>query len=232
MKVFASLAAALLFAASTAAVDPLDVNTPLNATVCEPLTLSWSGGTPPYAATVAEVISSTSAVGVDTFIATTGTSFTWVVDILPVPVSKGGPYSLVLKVGDSAGNVSESALFTVQDSTNHSCLTASTVSTSTASSPTSGTTTAAIPTFTSPATPSSESTPVQATAKSSKLSEGQIWGIGLGVLAALLLVGLWRLYVLRTRRKSAGNFGDRENLGIDQKFPLSPIQKHPFKTIE
>jgi len=227
MKVFAPFAAALLFAASTVAVEPLEVNTPLNATVCEPLLFSWSGGTPPYTLTLIELLLSTLGVGIAEFNASTDTSLTWVVNIVPIPASQGGPDSLVLRVVDGTGNFSDSATFPIQDSDNHACLPASTGSssshsTSTATTPTSSSIIAGM-------APSSGSG--QVTSKSSILSEGKIWGIGLGVLAAVLLVGLWRLYVLRTRRKSSGNYGDRENLGIDQKFPLSPIQKHPFKTL-
>jgi len=208
MKIFIPLAAAVLLAASTAAIEPLVVDTPLNATVCEPLLMSWSGGTPPYALTVAQILFANAALGILDFSAQTGnvTSFTWVVNITDVD------NSLVLNLVDGAGNFSESLPFTVHDSSNHSCLIASTGS----SSPTSGT----IPTSSVTGAPST--TPVHGTAKSSRFSEGEIWGIGLGVLASLLLLAIWRLYILRTRRRLPG---DRENLGIEQKFQLSPLQK-------
>ncbi|KDR79437.1 hypothetical protein GALMADRAFT_223643 [Galerina marginata CBS 339.88] len=50
MKSFAPVAAAVvLFAASTvAAVEPLVISNSATATVCQPFTFTWTGGTPPY----------------------------------------------------------------------------------------------------------------------------------------------------------------------------------------
>ncbi|CAA7267011.1 unnamed protein product [Cyclocybe aegerita] len=46
-SVFAPLAAVLL-AATSAVAQTLTVNTPLSVVVCQPLLITWTGGTPPY----------------------------------------------------------------------------------------------------------------------------------------------------------------------------------------
>jgi hypothetical protein len=204
MKRLAHLAAAILFAASTTAADSIVVDTPLNATICEPIVLSWAGGIPPYAVTIAQVVDS--AFGFLDFGETgTETSFTWIVNI-----TYGVDNPLVVSVIDSARNIAQSQLFMVHDSSDHSCLTASPSSSSTGSNTPSGSTT------TTPTSATTSSIP-----KPSINSWGEIIGIGMGILATLLLLAFWRLYIIRKRR-SSGIDGDKENL-FDRKAGISTM---------
>jgi len=220
MKITAYLTAVMLFVVGISAIQPLTVETPPDVTVCEELTLKWAGGTPPYVLGVAQVLTSNLALGIFNFTTQTDTSLIWVINITGV-----GESPLVLLLVDSAGNRTQSLPFHVQDGTDTSCLTTSTGGT--VIGPITGTRTT-IPT-TSTTTTTTTTTPTasaaQSTAKSTKIVEGKIWGIGLGVLAALLLLAIWRVYKLRTRRL-ARKYGDKENLGIDQKFQLSHLQTH------
>ncbi|KDR66065.1 hypothetical protein GALMADRAFT_148225 [Galerina marginata CBS 339.88] len=65
-----------------------------------------------------------------------------------------------------------------------------------------------------------------APSKSKVISKGEIVGICLGILGFLtLLLVVWRVYILHTRRRLSEIFRERKNLGVDQNIPLSPVQK-------
>jgi hypothetical protein len=78
-SVISSVAVAFLLAASAAA-QQLTINTPLSVVVCQPLLISWSGGTPPYFLSVLPGNQPTAAALLD-FGTQTGTSLTWTVNI-------------------------------------------------------------------------------------------------------------------------------------------------------
>ncbi|KDR67351.1 hypothetical protein GALMADRAFT_216451 [Galerina marginata CBS 339.88] len=194
MKCLSALSTATLFAARAVAFEALIVNNPGNVAVCKPFTLTWSGGTPPYAVSLDEDIPNTQTADSLTqlvqFESQNGTSFNWVFDLsldFAQLLTQVGD-SFVLKVVDGVGESNQSTPFNIQDSTDHSCI------------------------FGEPSKP--------------KLSKGEIVGICLGVLGFLtLLLVVWRVYILHTRRRLSENFRERKNLGIDQNIPLSPVLK-------
>ncbi|KDR79435.1 hypothetical protein GALMADRAFT_243514 [Galerina marginata CBS 339.88] len=119
MKVFSPLVASVLFAVgAAAATEPLIVNNlylPF-ASVCEAVTFTWSGGTPPYALVLAQVVSYTETNDIEQFPAQLGTNFTWIPSMIPSSIE------FVLKVVDTVGNASESYPFKIEDGPDHSCL--------------------------------------------------------------------------------------------------------------
>ncbi|KJA26306.1 hypothetical protein HYPSUDRAFT_199053 [Hypholoma sublateritium FD-334 SS-4] len=119
---FAPVAAALLLASN--AMAQLTVNTPLSAVVCQPLLITWSGGTPPYFLPSAAALLS--------FPSQTTTSITWTVNIT-------ANTQLGLDLKDSTGTLAQSGVFTTQAGSDTSCLTGTSSTTGTGS--TSGTTT-------------------------------------------------------------------------------------------
>ncbi|KAJ3507014.1 hypothetical protein NLJ89_g6537 [Agrocybe chaxingu] len=161
-SVFAPLAAVLL-AATSAVAQQLTVNTPLSVVVCQPLLITWTGGTPPYFLVRRNadfVIGSTltspsllpgnepSANAILDFGTLTTTQLSWNVNIT-------AGTSLGLTLRDSTGAISQSAPFTVQSGSDTSCLNGgSTTSTTggggatTTTGTTTGATTTAPPTTT------------------------------------------------------------------------------------
>ncbi|KAH9037800.1 hypothetical protein EDB85DRAFT_1934520 [Lactarius pseudohatsudake] len=124
-----SIASATLFVAGVTA-QSLTVNTPLNVVVCQPLQISWSGGTGPYFLSIHPGAAPDDPALAD-FGTQQGTSFTW------TAVNFAVGTSLDITLRDSAGLISQSAPFTVQTGTDTACLNASSASSSGAS--TSGT---------------------------------------------------------------------------------------------
>jgi len=132
-----SLISAALFVAGVSA--QLTVNTPTNVVQCAPLTITWTGGTPPY---LLSVHSGNDVNGspLISFPAATTTSVTW----SAVNFSAGTQLDLSLR--DSSGLNSQSAIFTIQSGGDSSCLngatnvTTPTGSAASAASPASATT--------------------------------------------------------------------------------------------
>uniref|UniRef100_A0A8H8CLT0 Uncharacterized protein n=1 Tax=Psilocybe cubensis TaxID=181762 RepID=A0A8H8CLT0_PSICU len=181
---FAAVATALcLSAGALAQTSPPLVNTPVpNPPVCQPLLITWSGGTPPYflvrtlflPSLLVDLISISilpggqpSAPALLDFGQVDGTSLTWRVNF-----TVGTSLGLVLR--DNTGLVSQSAPFSVAAGSDLSCLSgsgsSSTGSSSTGSGPGSSSSsgsssTAAVTSPTSPA-----STPVTPTSRSSSAS--------------------------------------------------------------
>ncbi|KAI9439974.1 hypothetical protein H4582DRAFT_2075325 [Lactarius indigo] len=188
-----SIASATLFVAGASA-QTVTVNTPLNVVVCQPLQITWSGGT-----VHADVSTLTLALpflfsqsihpgaapndpALVDFGTQQGTSFLWSAVNFPVGTS------LDITLRDSAGQISQSAAFTIQTGSDTACLNASSSSSSASggsTSPASSTTptgttpatstpssTATTPTVTTPATtkPSSSSTSSSSKASSSSTS--------------------------------------------------------------
>ncbi|EDR00987.1 uncharacterized protein LACBIDRAFT_312726 [Laccaria bicolor S238N-H82] len=125
---FASLAAAAVFASS--ALAQLTINTPTNPVVCQPLLISWSGGTAPYylVRTPKSVTITTlpdlrsilpgnqpTAPALQTFPTQTGTSLTWIVNIA-VGTSVG------FHIVDSTGASQDSAPFSILTGSDTSCV--------------------------------------------------------------------------------------------------------------
>lgn len=109
---FASLAAAAVFASS--ALAQLTINTPTNPVVCQPLLISWSGGTAPYYLSILPGNQPT-APALQTFPTQTGTSLTWIVNIA-VGTSVG------FHIVDSTGASQDSAPFSILTGSDTSCV--------------------------------------------------------------------------------------------------------------
>ncbi|KAF8968144.1 hypothetical protein BDZ97DRAFT_1801148 [Flammula alnicola] len=135
-SVFAPVAAALFLAGS--AVAQLTINTPLNVVVCQPLLITWTGGTPPYFLSLLPGNQPSAAALLD-FGTQTGTQLTWTVNITAGTLSELLLFILIhgfinlliqgtslgLDLRDSTGALAQTAPFTVQSSSNTACLTAS-----------------------------------------------------------------------------------------------------------
>ncbi|KAI0078794.1 hypothetical protein K474DRAFT_1659972 [Panus rudis PR-1116 ss-1] len=104
MKTVSSLAVLAVMAASAAAQGPM-INTPEGVIVCQPLLLTWSGGTPPYFLSILPG-GQPSAAPLEQFTDLQTTSFTWKVD-QPAGTSLG------LTIRDSTGASGQSAPFDV-----------------------------------------------------------------------------------------------------------------------
>jgi len=111
-SVFTSLAAVALFVSG--ALAQFTINTPTNVVVCQPILLTWSGGTPPYFLSVLPGSQPNAAALVDLG-QQSGTSFTWTVNI-------AAGTSIGLNLRDSSGLVAQSAPFTINSGTDSSCV--------------------------------------------------------------------------------------------------------------
>ncbi|KAF8273221.1 hypothetical protein EI94DRAFT_1795303 [Lactarius quietus] len=210
------ITSAALFVARVSTQSTLTINTPAVATECEPLLITWSGGTGPYflvrialsafhhfyihAHTFFSLITdvlhpgaSPSAAALITFGTVNGTSFTW------SAVNEQANTSLDLAVSDSTGATSQSAPFTVQAGTSTSCLntTATGTGASAVSTPNTGTTTTSsgsspAPSGTTPTTtkPSSSSTSSTTSTSNAATPNDVSYGVAgvLGAFIAALLV--------------------------------------------
>lgn len=121
-SVLASVILLGLAAPSAFAQGPngLTINTPSNVVVCEPILLTWGGGTPPYIVSVLPA-ASPSGPAVVTFPQTSATELTWL-------VNQQANTMLSLSVRDNTGGSDPSAPFTVLSGSNSSCVTAATTS--------------------------------------------------------------------------------------------------------
>ncbi|KAF6754457.1 hypothetical protein DFP72DRAFT_848265 [Ephemerocybe angulata] len=152
MKSFAAQLVAVSLAVSGALAQT--VNTPANAVVCQPLQITWSGGTPPYFLSILPG-NQPSAAAIRDFGTVTGTSFTW----NPVNLPAGTLIGINLR--DSTGTLAQSAAFPVNPGTDDKCLTATTTSSTSTTSTTSGSTSST--TSTTSTTTSSTTTTTTAT---------------------------------------------------------------------
>ncbi|KAJ6477766.1 hypothetical protein C8R45DRAFT_1157707 [Mycena sanguinolenta] len=115
---FFLLAAALGTSASIARYAPLEINTPVpGAAECEPLLITFSGGSPPYFVAYARVVQTNPILPTPLakFAPVTGTSLTWIVN-----ATLGS--SLILDVKDSTGVIATSAPFTVITGAGDGCI--------------------------------------------------------------------------------------------------------------
>jgi len=121
MKSILATVIALSLAASSALAQTLIINTPNSPVECEPLLLTWSGGSPPYLVTINAPTDTTLLL--PAFNATTATSVTW-------EVEAGVGTQLQFSVRDSTGNTDISGLVTVVAGPSSSCLGGTTTVTS------------------------------------------------------------------------------------------------------
>ncbi|PPQ75007.1 hypothetical protein CVT26_011549 [Gymnopilus dilepis] len=115
----AAVAVALFSAAGVLAQSgPLTINTPTAPVVCEPLQLTWSGGTPPYFLVKVRLVpgGQANAAALIDFGQQTGNSLTWTVNL-----TVGTSVNLDLR--DNTGALAQSAPFTIQNGPSTSCLT-------------------------------------------------------------------------------------------------------------
>lgn len=109
---FTITAAALI--ALVPAVLGLTINTPSSVVQCQPVLLTWSGGTPPYYITLIPA-GQVSAPALETFPTQTGNSLTWIVD-----QQQGASFNIAIK--DNTGAVAYSDIVTVQPSSDKTCI--------------------------------------------------------------------------------------------------------------
>ncbi|EIN04875.1 hypothetical protein PUNSTDRAFT_107721 [Punctularia strigosozonata HHB-11173 SS5] len=139
--------------ASGALAQTFMINTPTSAVQCQPVLLSWQGGAPPYFLSVLPG-GQPSAAALEDLGEQTGTSLTWTVDI-------AAGTSLGLTLRDSTGALAQSGQFTVQGSSDSSCIGKNSLSSSVAGSSTaaSGSSTSGSAAGTSSAVSTTVSTP-------------------------------------------------------------------------
>ncbi|KAF8627020.1 hypothetical protein AX15_004601 [Amanita polypyramis BW_CC] len=119
MRIFLSVAATVLAASTAFAQSSLTINTPSNAVVCQPLLLSWSGGTGPYYLLGSSLHpfrgSDPSGQALEDLGQQTGNSYTWNVNI-----AAGTQIGLTLR--DTSGLVAQTAPFTINPGSDSSCV--------------------------------------------------------------------------------------------------------------
>ncbi|KAE8537862.1 hypothetical protein D1P53_005923 [Cryptococcus gattii VGV] len=113
--------ALILLAAVAGALADLTVSTPASLIQCQPVLLSWSGGTAPYYLAIIPG-GEASAAALKDFGEQSGTSLTWTVD-----TSSGT--SVSVKVTDSTGTINYSSPVTIQAGSSDSCVSTSTAAT-------------------------------------------------------------------------------------------------------
>jgi len=94
--------------------EPTEIITAASAVQCESVLLEWTGGESPYYISVLPG-GQVSAAPLEIFPTQTGTSYTWNVDL-------AAGTSLTLQIRDATGSISYSAPFTVQPSSDSSCV--------------------------------------------------------------------------------------------------------------
>ncbi|CAE6473238.1 unnamed protein product [Rhizoctonia solani] len=141
---------ALVLAGAAAAQSTMTVATPPSVVQCQPVQLSWSGGTAPYFPSIIPGQQAGSP-ALKEFPSQTGTSLTWTVDLI------ASTY-ITIQIRDSTGQLQYSSAVSIQNSADASCVNANiSASASGGSTPTGGATSAA-PTATSPAGTTSSGT--------------------------------------------------------------------------
>ncbi|WVO22133.1 uncharacterized protein IAS62_003458 [Cryptococcus decagattii] len=113
--------ALILLAAVAGALADLTVSTPASLIQCQPVLLSWSGGTAPYYLAVIPG-GQASAAALKDFGEQSGTSLTWIVDT-------ASGTSVSVKVTDSTGAINYSSPVTIQAGSSDSCVSTSTAAT-------------------------------------------------------------------------------------------------------
>lgn len=107
---------ALVLAGVAAAQSTMTVNTPASVVQCQPVQLSWSGGTAPYFPSIIPG-QQPGAAALKEFASQTGTSLTWNVDLI------ANTY-ITFQIRDSTGAVQYSSAVSIQTSSDASCVNA------------------------------------------------------------------------------------------------------------
>jgi len=105
------------FIASTVFAQTFTINTPPDVVQCEPLKLSWVGGTPGYFLSVLPA-NQPNALALMSFPEQNGTTLSWTVNI-----TEGE--GIFFNLRDSTGAIAQSASVTIQNSQDNSCINAS-----------------------------------------------------------------------------------------------------------
>ncbi|CAE6410763.1 unnamed protein product [Rhizoctonia solani] len=105
---------ALVLAGAAAAQSTMTVATPASVVQCQPVALSWSGGTAPYFPSIIPG-QQAGAAALKEFPSQTGTSLTWTVDLI------ANTY-ITIQVRDSTGTVQYSSAVSIQNSADSSCV--------------------------------------------------------------------------------------------------------------
>ncbi|ADV20257.1 hypothetical protein I315_01587 [Cryptococcus gattii Ru294] len=113
--------ALILLAAVAGALADLTVSSPASLIQCQPVLLSWSGGTAPYYLAIIPG-GQASAAALKDFGEQSGTSLTWTVDT-------ASGTSVSVKVTDSTGAINYSSPVTIQAGSSDSCVSTSTAAT-------------------------------------------------------------------------------------------------------
>jgi len=193
MKFFAAVAALLAVVPFTMGQQPLQVNSLTGVIECDPILITWSGGTPPYFLTLIPA-GQPSAPAIKEFPTQQGTSYTWIVD-LPA----GTAFATQIK--DSTGLPAFSGNQQVEAGSSSSCVNTSVLESGTATgdSPTNPAVAAASPTSSGAqsASPSAASTSAGGTAAASGSSatpsatqNAAVRGSSVGVYGLTGLIGL------------------------------------------
>ncbi|RSH87460.1 hypothetical protein EHS25_003370 [Saitozyma podzolica] len=98
--------ALVILAAATAVMAQLQIFTPASLVQCQPVLVSWQGGTSPYFVSIIPG-GQTTAAAIKNFGQTSATSLTWTVDI---PAGQ----SITFKIVDSTGNINYGSPLTIQ----------------------------------------------------------------------------------------------------------------------
>ncbi|QRV75136.1 hypothetical protein RhiJN_03151 [Ceratobasidium sp. AG-Ba] len=133
---------AVALAGFAAAQSTMTVATPASVVQCQPVQLSWSGGTAPYFPSIIPG-QQAGAPALKEFPSQTGTSLTWTVDLI------ANTY-ITIQVRDSTGSVQYSSAVSIQNSSDASCVNGS-VSASASGGPAATTPAASTPAGTSAA---------------------------------------------------------------------------------
>ncbi|CAE6370426.1 hypothetical protein RSOLAG1IB_01551 [Rhizoctonia solani AG-1 IB] len=135
-----------LVLAGAAAAQSMTVATPPSVVQCQPVALSWSGGTAPYFPSIIPG-QQAGAAAIKEFPSQTGTSLTWTVDLI------ANTY-ITVQIRDSTGAIQYSSAVTIQNSADSSCVNGNVSATASggSSATATGGATSAAPTATSPAT--------------------------------------------------------------------------------
>jgi len=121
-----SFAVALLALLPAALAQQLTVSSPSSVVECEPVQLSWNGGTAPYFLSLIPG-GQASAPAIKQFPTQSGTSYTWLADL-----PSGTTFTISLK--DSSGSQQYSSIITIQNGTSTSCVNTSVQESGTAGS--------------------------------------------------------------------------------------------------
>ncbi|KAJ9103698.1 hypothetical protein QFC20_004702 [Naganishia adeliensis] len=113
MKVFSTLVA-LASLAATALAQSMSIDTPAAVVQCQPVALTWRGGTPPYFLSIIPGGQVSAAALID-FGQLSGTTLTWTANIT-------AGTSITLKLTDSTGSTVYSSPITILSSSNSACI--------------------------------------------------------------------------------------------------------------